>query len=201
MTAPNGAVLEARNTTDGNGQARVSIQPPLDPNGELLRGVYQVDVTFKGDTLYEAASYKKTITVLDNRPPVVSDLPDDIKAPWGVPIEFGGQATDPSPVDNAKLQYHWDFGVPGTDTDQSLNQKTTFAYPAPGAYTATLTVTDDKASATDTATVTIQKRSTNIKYDGPISVAANDPVRDFVLTGKLVDHVGDALKGRELSSS
>lgn len=176
VTAPNGEVLEASNSTDGNGKARVSIQPPLDLSGEIIRGGYQVEVVFKdGDPLYEPSAYKKTITVLDNRPPVISPLPTGIKAPWGVPIEFSGFATDPDGSDPGTLKYVWDFG---DGTPVQINQKVTHAFPPPPEpatlphdYTVTLTVTDKDGASTMVQTdVTINKRPTTIENCGETQI-------------------------------
>ncbi len=187
ITAPDGTVHEARNTTDGNGKAQVSIAPPTNASGELLTGTYLVQVIFKGDTLYKASEYRKSFSVFESRPPVVSPLPTGIKEVWGVPIEFSGFATDPDGSAQDTLKYRWDFG---DRTATAINPKVQHAYDKPGEYTVTLTVTDkDGAEASQETRVQINKRDTHIKHCGDVQVPEGQ--RQVDLCAVLLDSEGE----------
>lgn len=59
------------------------------------------------------------------------------------------------PANTLIKTYHWDFGVPGTDTDVSTETNPTFTYPAPGTYTLTL-VTNKGLECSDEATAIVK---------------------------------------------
>lgn len=72
----------------------------------------------------------------------------------GSPITLSGTASDPSPVDQAALTYHWDFGDGATGEGPIAS----YTYPQAGSYTVTLTVTDkDGAAGVDTTTVEVSE--------------------------------------------
>ena len=72
--------------------------------------------------------------------------------------QFHLQATDQKDEDGKIISYKWEFG----DGAVSNEQNPTHVYTKEGAYTAKLTVTDDKgATNTATATVTVQKKEDN----------------------------------------
>jgi PKD repeat protein len=76
------------------------------------------------------------------------------------PITLAGSATDPGTSDT--LTYSWDFG----DGNSAGGQTVSHTYSATGAYTATLTVTDDDGGEdTDTATVDITEAEVVEFYD------------------------------------
>jgi PKD repeat protein len=83
----------------------------------------------------------------------------------GVPVQLNGsQSFD---ADGTIVSYAWDFG----DGSAGVGSHVSHAYGAPGAYTATLTVTDDQgASGTGTTTVTISESSPSRDFGTPINV-------------------------------
>lgn len=89
-----------------------------------------------------------TAVTINNLPPLADAGPNRI-VPDGTPADFSGAASDPGAWDT--LTFEWDFGDGSSD---SGTLTPSHLYPAPGVYTATLTVTDDDGdSASDTAVV------------------------------------------------
>ncbi len=108
---------------------------------------------------------KNFSVVINNQLPVISPLPP-VKAEWGEPIKFNGNATDPGTADKPNLKCRWDFGDGHFENGCSV----THAYDLPGQYVATFSVTDDKQTATAERQVTINKRRTTIKNCGQTQV-------------------------------
>ncbi|MHC1574811.1 MAG: PKD domain-containing protein [Candidatus Methanogasteraceae archaeon] len=82
-------------------------------------------------------------------------------------VTFDGAGSyDP---DGSITRYDWDFGENASgDTGANANAIVTHAYASPGAYTVTLTVTDnDCATASDTCTVTIDPAAPLCANAGP----------------------------------
>jgi hypothetical protein len=69
------------------------------------------------------------------------DAGSNVSSPSGSAVSFVGSATDPSGVDQATLEYSWDFGD-GSPTSTEVAGTTTHIYTVPGTYDATLTVCD-----------------------------------------------------------
>jgi PKD repeat protein len=140
---------------------------------------------------------KNFSVVINNQLPVISELPP-VKAPWGVPIEFNGNATDPGTADKPNLKCRWDFGDGTFENGCSV----THAYEVPGDYTATFSVSDDKGTATATREVTINRRPTTIKNCGATQVFESARKVDLCARLLVADiDGGDAdagIKGKEL---
>jgi PKD repeat protein len=124
-------------------------------------GAYTVTVTVTDDD-GGVGSDTAVVTVLNVAP--TADAGADKAEYWGLSIAFSGSATDPSQADTAAgLNPEWAFGDGGTASGYDVSH----IYANPGAYTATLTVTDkDGGSDTDDAAVTVKKRATGIAYTG-----------------------------------
>lgn len=65
----------------------------------------------------------------------------------GGPLTFNGSASNDNDDGGGIATYHWDFGD-GSTAVTSATPTTTHTYASPGAYTATLTVTDNDAGST-----------------------------------------------------
>lgn len=88
-----------------------------------------------------------------------------------LPVSFSAQGSTDS--DGTIASYAWDFTSDGT-TD-ATTEDASFTYDMPGAFTATLTVTDDDG-ATDRATIDIQvdRRSEKIAFIGTEAISTSD---------------------------
>jgi len=84
-----------------------------------------------------------------NQPPVADAGPDQ-EAILGETVEFDGSGSSDPDGDETIISYEWDFG----DSDTGSGETTSHEYTSTGAFTVTLTVTDD-FGATDTATMTV----------------------------------------------
>jgi PKD repeat protein len=87
----------------------------------------------------------------DDLPPTVAST--DVTGRAQFVINFAATGSSPSPVDNASLQYYWDFG----DGTHGTGANPTHVYAQANVYTVTVTVTDKdglSAAATISATVT-----------------------------------------------
>ncbi|UCC86494.1 MAG: PKD domain-containing protein [Anaerolineales bacterium] len=91
----------------------------------------------------------------------------------GAIISLAGTATDPGSIDQAGLNYTWDFG----DGTKGSGPIVGHSYTQPGNYTATLTVTDkDGAHVTDAAAVQVvaANQSPTAVISGPASGLVGD---------------------------
>lgn len=114
---------------------------------------------------------------------------------WGRPVAFDGQATDPGSVDLGSLAYTWDFGD-GTPSATGT-KSAVHSYGAPGAYTATLTVTDKDGGSDDAArAVTVTKREATLVYTGATSAL---PKKSATLSATLSDEYGQPVVGRKVT--
>jgi len=102
-----------------------------------------------------------------NKPPVVSSV--SVSVPTALlgansTVTFTAQASDP---DNNELTYTWDFGDGGTGTGATV----THTYATAGTFTAVVTVSDGKDSATNQTTVTIRSLTASWRSDAINSLA------------------------------
>jgi PKD repeat protein len=70
---------------------------------------------------------------------VMNATPTNGAAP--LTVQFSSEGSRDPDV-NDSISFQWDFGVPGTDADQSTDPNPLYTYTTPGVYTARLTVTD-----------------------------------------------------------
>jgi PKD repeat protein len=89
----------------------------------------------------------------------------------GSPITLSGSATDPSPVDQTTLLYHWEFGDGATGNGPLVSH----TYQQAGSYPVTLTVTD-KDGGVGRATATVEISAVN---QPPVAVISG-PERGLV---------------------
>ena len=138
-------------------------------------GTYQVEGRAVSQGSEVTATDTTTLTfALTNRPPSV-DAGEDRTAAEGAPIAFSGAASD---LDQDLLGLAWEFGDGVTTT---LGLTPTHAYGDDGAYTVTLTVSDEQgAVVSDTLVVTV----TNV---APTAVAGPNQV---VVQGQWVSFSG-----------
>ncbi|HET8529293.1 MAG TPA: Ig-like domain-containing protein, partial [Gaiellaceae bacterium] len=89
---------------------------------------------------------------------------------WGVPVQFAGTASDPSPADTAAglaPAWAWGDGTPSTGGLAAAH-----AYALPGTYGAVFSAVDKDGGRTQaTSTVTVAKRPTALAYTGSTSAA------------------------------
>jgi PKD repeat protein len=116
-------------------------------------------------------------------------------AEWGRPVSFHGQATDPGSADLSTLAYTWDLGDGSPSATGA--QDVLHTYGAPGAYTATLTVTDkDGAVGQATRSVTVTKRAATLTYAG-VTSGRHDKMA--TLSATLLDSRGQPVVGRMIT--
>jgi len=100
-------------------------------------GSYTGTLTVTEGARSDSANF--SVTVANAAPSV--DAGANVTSPSGSAVSFAGNATDPSGVDQATLEYTWDFGD-GAPTATAAVGDATHIYTVPGNYTATLTVCD-----------------------------------------------------------
>ena len=108
-----------------------------------------------------------------NQPPVASATASPASGAAPLAVAFNG--TSSSDPDGTIASHAWTFGDGGSASGASPSH----TYPTAGAYTATLTVTDNQG-ATDTATVTITVAA------GPTALPAPSNLSGSVATGRIV---------------
>ena len=100
-----------------------------------------------------------TITVKNNRPPIIENVPEDSKVNEGVPVTLTVTARDP---DKDPLTYEWEIVSGPAPTDLTGDNTKSLQFTAPGVTSDEeivfrLTVTDDAGeSADDTVTITVR---------------------------------------------
>ncbi len=138
------------------GEYQAQVQIPQ----HAQEGVYHLTQVFVYDAVGHSRGYSEqdliaagmptTFRVVYNEPPVAEAGPNR-SVVVGEIVQFDGTGShDP---EGSVLGYQWDFGDGATGAGALV----THAYGAAGSFVVTLTVTDDQgATATDTATVTVQ---------------------------------------------
>jgi gliding motility-associated-like protein len=96
----------------------------------------------------------------------------------GLTIPFGNNSTN-------TIQYEWDFGVPGTNTDVSTAMNPNFSFPTGGTYTITLIGSSDNACRdTVTETITVyEPLSVSFTHNDSMCVTSNSFNFDGTMTG------------------
>jgi PKD repeat protein len=131
-----------------------------DPNGTWRLHIWD-DITFEAGSI--AAGWCVTIVMTNSAP--VANAGGPYSSAEGSPITFDGTAsTDP---DNDIVSYAWDFGDGETGSGPTVQH----TYANAGAYTVTLTVTDDDGvTSQTTATATIADVAPTATLDAPLEV-------------------------------
>jgi PKD domain len=130
--------------------------------------------------------------VISNADPDVSPLPNKAGA-WGDVISYHVDAVDASPVDQQTLSFLWSFG----DGQSAAGRDVSHAFAAPGAYLASVTVSDkDGGSASAGFSTAISKRATTLVYTG---TTQSGPSKMITMAATLTDDHGQAVVGRTVS--
>lgn len=137
--------------------------------GEVVRhayaapGTYMVGLTVGDDSEVANSTATDSLTIVVNDPPL-PEAGADRSVAVGQTVTFDGAASRDN--DGRIVGYNWDFG----DGSAVAGQVVTHAYAAPGAYTVTLTVTDDSAtkSASQSDTLSVRVNAP------PVAVAGED---------------------------
>jgi len=131
-------------------------------------GAFDVWLTVTDDR-GAASSVMHTVTVspgapAPNEPPVASFSFSPQSPVAGQPVAFDASA---STDERGITQYAWDFG----NGDTAQGQRPSYAYPSPGSFTVTLTVSDGDG-AQDIASATVAVRSDTVNSPGAPRVAS-----------------------------
>ncbi len=148
------AYASVTTTSPGTGTATGNLH--LAP-GFSDAGTASATVRASDGSLNDERSFTITVTQTNqaNQPPV-ADAGGPYTGTAGSPVAFNG--TGSSDPDGNALSYSWDFDASDGITAEATGATPSHTYAAAGAFTATLTVTDDGTPAlsdTDTATATI----------------------------------------------
>jgi len=134
-------------------------------------GTYTITVTVTDD---EGASASDTLTVTVNNVAPIVDAGSNQTADEGEVVSFSGFFTDPGSADTHMIQ--WNFGDGSTFTGTQMPRHT---YADNGAYTVTLTVTDDDGGTTsDTLEVTVSNVAPTVEA-GPDQTAYEGDTVNF----------------------
>ena len=130
------------------------IEPAVSPLSTdhifILTGDFTVTVTVTDDD-GDAGSdgLMVVVTVVPNEPPIANAGPDQTVSEGDTVFLAGTDSEDP---DGDIIQFDWDFGDGGVGQGATVSH----VYPENGAFTVTLTVTDNEgATGNDTALVTV----------------------------------------------
>ena len=83
-------------------------------------------------------------------------------------VQFSSEGSN-DPDENDSISFQWDFGVPGTDADRSIDPNPSFTYTANGVYTARLTVTDSTGkSQSRTIQITVGNTAPTVTVSVPV---------------------------------
>lgn len=151
-------------------------------------GTYKVTLEVRDDSGTGNASNSDSLSVIVNDPPVAK-AGSDQRVTESV-VQFDGSASVDS--DGQLTDYAWDFG----DGEQGAGERVSHAYPAPGTYLVTLTVTDDSGTptqqASDSLSVTVNAKPTaaagpdrvvspgqKVAFDGGASVDTDGEVVSY----------------------
>ena len=111
---------------------------------------------------------------------VMNATPTNGAAP--LTVQFSSEGSN-DPDENDSITFQWDFGVPGTDADQSTDPNPSYTYTTAGVYTARLTVTDSTGkSQSRTIQITVGNTAPTVTVDRPdrrrlLRVGRQHPVR------------------------
>lgn len=175
-----------------------SIEPGSDGSAHFTADDGPASATVTA-TASDGDAYTEVTQVIEvrNIPPAVTATAP-VRTPWGAPVRFGGDATDPSAADRAAgFRARWSF-----DDGSTADAPTaTHAFDALGAHSAKLSVSDkDGGTSEATATITVERRATQIRDLAPTLFA----VGVVNLSARLVDSVDPTtahLAGRRLELS
>lgn len=150
-------------------------------------GTYTATLTVtdnRGATATDAASVTVSAVGGVNQPPI-AEANGPYSGAAGTPIAFTAAGSrDP---DGTIVAYNWSFGDGGTGSGATVAR----TYATPGAYTATLTVTDNKgATASDQAAVTVVGAVTQ-PFAWVNSFGARNPVDSIVVLTVTLDFSTD----------
>ena len=96
---------------------------------------------------------------------VMNATPTNGAAP--LTVQFSSEGSN-DPDENDSISFQWDFGVPGTDADQSTDPNPSYTYTANGVYTARLTVTDSTGkSQSRTIQITVGNTAPTVSVTVP----------------------------------
>ncbi|MEW6127269.1 MAG: PKD domain-containing protein, partial [Acidobacteriota bacterium] len=160
-------------------------------------GLYTVRLTF-GDPININFTATKPIQAV-NLNPSVSLSTGATTLVWGQAWTRTPSISDPSPVDRTSLVCGWDFGDGQTTQISNCtnsNGIASHAYALPGAYTATLTVTDkDGGAANASINFIVNKRPTRF-----VDFTSQTNETSIVLRAKLTDDfAGQPLAGKSVT--
>ncbi len=115
----------------------------------------------------DAGLYRFEYTAGSQRPKAVMDAtPTNGAAPLTVQFSSEG-SMDPDEGDS--IRFDWDFGVPGTDADRSMDPNPSYTYTTPGVYTARLTVTDSSGKTQSrTIPITVGNTAPTVTITTPV---------------------------------
>ena len=135
-------------------------------------GVYHVRLAVRDDTNQDKAVDYDEAKVVINAPPVARAGHDVLAAP-GEAVTFDAMSSfDP---DGRIVTYRWDFS---DQPEPTFGQQVARAYPAPGVYTAQLTVTDDSGAinAVDQDEIEIRINHAPVAEAGPDIVVGQSTI-------------------------
>lgn len=119
-------------------------------------GTFNVTLTVR-DSYDETDTITKQITIV-NQAPTASFTASKTEVEVGVEITFDAAGSSDPDGTLDTLTYTWDFGDDTTDTGATVTHK----YEKAGTYTVTLTVNDGTVTDTETKSITVKEKPTDI---------------------------------------